>query len=51
MCSGIVVGVLFAICTILLVAYKINKRMTIQMADELAERRKNFAPLTAVMES
>lgn len=51
MCSGIVVGVLFAICTILLVAYKINKRMTIQMADELAERRQNFAPQTAVGES
>jgi len=38
-CSGIVVGILFAICTILLIAYPITKRLTIQMADELAERR------------
>ncbi len=42
-CSGIVVGVLFGVCTLLLVAYQINKRMTIQMADELAERRQKFA--------
>ena len=41
-CSGIVVGILFSICTILLIAYQINKRMTIQMADELAERRKKI---------
>jgi Na+/melibiose symporter-like transporter len=41
------VAILFAVCTILLIAYKINKRMTIQMADELAERRKKFAPQTA----
>jgi GPH family glycoside/pentoside/hexuronide:cation symporter len=39
-CSGIVVGVLFAICTALLLAYQINKKMTIEMADELAERRR-----------
>ena len=43
MCSGIVVGVMFAICTILLTIYQINKKMTIQMADELAARRKSFA--------
>jgi Na+/melibiose symporter-like transporter len=42
-CSGIVVGILFAICTVLLMSYKLNKRLTIQMADELAERRKQFA--------
>jgi Na+/melibiose symporter-like transporter len=42
-CSGIVVGILFAICTVLLITYKLNKRLTIQMADELAERRKQFA--------
>ncbi|MGD1044607.1 MAG: glycoside-pentoside-hexuronide (GPH):cation symporter [Bacteroidota bacterium] len=42
-CSGIVVGIMFAICTLLLMAYQINKNMTIQMADELAERRKKFA--------
>ncbi len=38
--SGIVVALLFAVCTALLAAYKLNKGMTIQMADELAERRK-----------
>jgi glycoside/pentoside/hexuronide:cation symporter, GPH family len=41
-CSGIVVGIMFAVCTLLLAAYQINKNMTIQMADELAERRKSF---------
>jgi GPH family glycoside/pentoside/hexuronide:cation symporter len=39
-CAGIGVGILFGICTLLLTAYKLNKRVTIQMADELAERRK-----------
>ncbi len=42
-CSGMVVGLMFAICTVLLIFYSINKRMTLQMADELAERRKKFA--------
>ncbi|MFO1478315.1 MAG: MFS transporter [Verrucomicrobiota bacterium] len=42
-CVGIVVGVLFAICTVLLMIYKLNKRLTIQMADELAERRRKAA--------
>jgi Na+/melibiose symporter-like transporter len=46
-CSGIVVGLIFAVCTVLLVIYKLNKRMTIQMADELAERRKQFTPQIA----
>jgi glycoside/pentoside/hexuronide:cation symporter, GPH family len=46
-CSGIVVGILFAICTVLLASYQLNKRTTIQMADELAERRKQFAAQTA----
>jgi Na+/melibiose symporter-like transporter len=41
-CSGIVVGILFAVCTVLLIIYKLNKRLTIQMANELADRRKNF---------
>ena len=41
-CSGIVVGIMFAICAILLMAYQINKNMTIQMADELADRRKSY---------
>ncbi len=42
-CSSIVVGILFAICTILLASYKLNKKLTIQIAGELAERRKKFA--------
>jgi Na+/melibiose symporter-like transporter len=46
-CSGLVVGILFAICTGLLASYQLNKRTTIQMADELAERRKQFAAQTA----
>jgi glycoside/pentoside/hexuronide:cation symporter, GPH family len=46
-CSGIVVGLLFAICAVLLACYQLNKRVTIQMADELAERRKQFSPQTA----
>jgi Na+/melibiose symporter-like transporter len=43
-CSGIAVGTMFAICTVLLFAYQLNKRITIQMAEELAQRRKKFAP-------
>jgi GPH family glycoside/pentoside/hexuronide:cation symporter len=46
-CSGMVVGIMFIICTVLLVCYQINKNMTLQMADELAERRKKLAPKTA----
>jgi len=42
-CSGIVVGVLFAVCTVLLMAYPLNKKLTLQMADELAERRHKIA--------
>ncbi|HYG21341.1 MAG TPA: MFS transporter [Verrucomicrobiae bacterium] len=42
--SGIVVGILFAICTFLLMAYKLNKRATLDMAAELAERRKQAPP-------
>jgi glycoside/pentoside/hexuronide:cation symporter, GPH family len=38
--SGIVVGLLFAICTGLLLAYKLNKETTLLMADELAKRRR-----------
>lgn len=37
--TGIAVGIMFAICTGLLIAYKLNKRATIEMADELAARR------------
>ncbi len=47
-CSGRVVGVLFGVCTILLFCYPLGKRITLQMADELAERRKKAAvPQTA----
>jgi Na+/melibiose symporter-like transporter len=42
-CSGIVVGIMFATCTVLLACYQLNKRATIQMADELNERRRQFA--------
>ena len=46
-CSGIAVAILFAICTALLIAYKLNKTTTIQMADELAQRRRQFPQRTA----
>jgi GPH family glycoside/pentoside/hexuronide:cation symporter len=42
-CSSLYVGILFAVCTGFVLTYKINKRMTFQIADELAERRKKFA--------
>ncbi len=38
-CSGIVVGLLFAACTLLLIVYQLNKRTTLQMANELTARR------------
>ena len=41
------VAMAFAICTVLLIAYQLNKKLTIQMADELAERRKQFSAKTA----
>jgi len=41
--SGIFVGLLFAICTVLLVLYQLNKQTTIEMADELAARRQKSA--------
>jgi len=37
--TSIVVGLLFAVCTALLAAYKLNKRTTIEMALDLARRR------------
>ncbi|HSU57572.1 MAG TPA: MFS transporter [Candidatus Dormibacteraeota bacterium] len=42
--SGIVVGLLFAICTVLLTIYKLNRGMTLQMAEELRERRRTTVP-------
>jgi glycoside/pentoside/hexuronide:cation symporter, GPH family len=41
--TSIVVGVMFAICTVLLAYYKLNKRATIEMADELDRRRAEAA--------
>jgi Na+/melibiose symporter-like transporter len=46
--SGIAVGLLFAICTGLLLAYRLNKSVTIQMADELAERRRKSASSNSI---
>ena len=43
LCAGLGVGILFGICTVLLMGYKLNKRVTIKMAEELAERRKTAA--------
>ena len=45
--SGIIVGILFATCAVLLIIYQINKKMTIEMADELAERRRKLGVETA----
>jgi Na+/melibiose symporter-like transporter len=42
-CSGIVVGLLFAVCTVLLAIYKLNKKSTLKMADELEARRRAAA--------
>jgi len=42
-CSGIMVGILFAICSVLLACYQLNKNTTLQMAGELEERRRKFA--------
>ena len=36
-CSSLVIGGLFGVCTLLLVCYKLNKRVTVEMAGELAE--------------
>ena len=44
--SSIYLAVLFVICTILLIIYQLNKRLTIQIADELAERRAKHAAQT-----
>ncbi len=38
--SSLVVGLLFLICTLLLLGYKLNKKTTIEMAQSLADRRK-----------
>jgi GPH family glycoside/pentoside/hexuronide:cation symporter len=41
--SGIGVGLMFAVCTVLLATYQLNKRATIEMSDELAARRRKAA--------
>jgi Na+/melibiose symporter-like transporter len=41
--TGIGVGIMFAACTVLLLAYKLNKRATIEMSEELAARRQKAA--------
>ena len=41
--SSLYLAILFAVCTVLLMIYQLNKRLTIQIADELAERRRKFA--------
>jgi Na+/melibiose symporter-like transporter len=41
--TSLVVGILFAVCTVLLLFYQLNKRATIAMADELAKRRAKAA--------
>jgi len=50
-CSGIVVGILFAACTVLLVFYQLNKEKTIQMAEELSERRRKMSPETSLAQA
>jgi Na+/melibiose symporter-like transporter len=42
-CSSLAVGILFFICTVLLIVYKLDKKLTIQMSDELAARRAKLA--------
>lgn len=42
-CTTIVPAVLFAICLVLLMGYKLNRKLTEDMADELAKRRAQAA--------
>jgi GPH family glycoside/pentoside/hexuronide:cation symporter len=42
-CASILTGLLFAICTVLLFSLPLNKGTTIQMADELANRRRRLS--------
>jgi glycoside/pentoside/hexuronide:cation symporter, GPH family len=39
LCSSIIPAVMFVVCTVLLMTYKINKSLTIQVANDLAQRR------------
>jgi GPH family glycoside/pentoside/hexuronide:cation symporter len=39
LCASVIPAVLFGVCTVLLACYKLDKRLTIQIADDLAKRR------------
>jgi len=41
--SGLVTGILFAVCSVLLACYQLNKNTTLQMASELEDRRRKLA--------
>jgi Na+/melibiose symporter-like transporter len=41
LCSSVYPTMLFAVCTVLLIAYQINHRMTLQITEDLTERRKH----------
>jgi Na+/melibiose symporter-like transporter len=47
LCSSVYPAILFAICTVLLIAYKLNKHRTLEIAAELAERRKGLSSAPA----
>jgi Na+/melibiose symporter-like transporter len=38
-CASLIPAGMFAVCTLLLLGYRINKRLTFQIADDLAQRR------------
>jgi Na+/melibiose symporter-like transporter len=42
--SSLYPAIMFGVCTLLLMVYPIGKRLTLQIASELAERRKNVQP-------
>ncbi len=44
-CAGIGVGILFALCTGLLVIYKLNQSLTLQISTDLAARRAQLSPV------
>jgi glycoside/pentoside/hexuronide:cation symporter, GPH family len=43
MFSSVYIAILFGVCAILLMIYQLNKKKTIQIAEELAERRKGYS--------
>jgi glycoside/pentoside/hexuronide:cation symporter, GPH family len=47
MFSSVYIAILFGICAILLIVYPLTKKKTIQIAEELAERRKKFTEASA----